>query len=377
MMRRLQQGIEQQQTLFTSSQQKEFRLLDELAAITARLKIERTRLETLEQQLAVQQQDIELQQEKLVELTDSKKKLQQHVEKRLAAYYRMGRMGFLNAIFSSSGLSSLIRFDEAFQLMLQRDRLAAGHYQTKIRESEQATDQLREQQEILTALVPEVRRQEQQYSQSKKEREALLHRVKTQKQLYGAALRELQSAAEELTDRLNQLKQEALAEARQDESLQENSQQEEKPFFPGLSFADQKGKLAPPVDGTVTKTFGKSTTKKFGLTLQTNGITIAAPTGSAIKAIYYGRVVYVGELKGYGNIIILDHDHQYYSLVSRAEKYFKRKGDMVMPGEVIGVAGDESGLLENGLHFEIRKGTKPLDPLEWLRPGSLKIASGS
>ncbi|MEJ2691073.1 MAG: peptidoglycan DD-metalloendopeptidase family protein, partial [Deltaproteobacteria bacterium] len=304
-------------------------------------------------------------------------KLQQHVEKRLAAYYRMGRIGFLNAVFSSSGLSSLIRFDEAFQLMLQRDRQAAKLYRTKIRENEQATDQLREQQEILTALVEEVRRQEQRYSQSKQEREALLNRVMTQKQLYGAALREMHAAAEELTVRLNELKQEALAEARQDESPQENSQQDRKPFFSGLSFAAQKGKLAPPVEGTVTKTFGKSTTKKFGLTLQTNGIIITAPPGSAIKAIYYGRVVYVGELKGYGNIIILDHDKQYYSLISRAEKYFKHKGDVVMPGEVIGVAGDESGLLENGLHFEIRKGTKPLDPLDWLRPGSLKIASGS
>ncbi len=147
--------------------------------------------------------------------------------------------------------------------------------------------------------------------------------------------------------------------------------------MPGLSFASQKGKLPPPVEGTVTKAFGKSTTKKFGLTLQTNGITIAAPPGSAIKAIYYGRVVYVGELKGYGDILILDHGQQYYSLVARAEKYFKRKGDRVMPGEVIGVVGDETGLLENGLHFEIRKGTKPLDPLEWLRPGSLKIAAGS
>lgn len=375
-MQRLQRGMEQQQNLFSASQKKESRLLDELAAISAKLKAERTKLQALEQQLTVQQQKLEAQQKKLADLRKAKKRLQRHVEERLAAYYRMGRIGFLNAIFSNSGLSSLLRFDEDFQLMQQRDRQAAKHYRTKIRESETATELLLEQKDVLTALVAEVQGQEEKYSQSQEERKALLNRVMTQKQLYGDALAEIQTAAAELTEKLSRLKREAAAEAREAAQPRGNGQQEDKPFT-GLSFAAQKGKLSPPVNGTVTETFGNSATKKFGLTRKSNGITIAAQPGSAIKAIFYGRVLYVGTLQGYGNIIILDHGQQYYSLISRAEKYFKQKGDKVMPGEVIGVVGDETGLLENGIHFEIRKGTKPLDPLAWLRPGSLKRAPGS
>ena len=120
--------------------------------------------------------------------------------------------------------------------------------------------------------------------------------------------------------------------------------------------------------------FGKSATEKFGLTLQTNGITIASKPGTAIRAVYYGTVVYVGELKGYGNLLVIDHDQQYYSLIARAEQYFKKKGDTVMTGEVIGISGEPTGLLEDGLHFEIRHGTKPLNPMDWLKPGSLVIA---
>lgn len=375
-MRRLQQGIESQQGLIVSSEKKESRLLDELATVSAKLNTARTRLRDLEHQLTVQQQNLEIRQKELAELTEAKEKLQQHIKKRLTAYYRMGRTGFLNAIFSSSGLSALLRFDEAFQIMLERDRQSARLYKAKIMESQQAAARVRNQQEILTALVSEVRSQEQLYSQAKKERQTLLKRVLTEKQLYEVALKEIKVAADQLSDKLIQLKKEAATEARPKELPKNSGEQKNRSQLSGLSFAAQKGRLPPPVDGTVTKGFGKSITKKFGLTLQANGITIAAPPGAAIKAIYHGKVLYVGELKGYGNIIILDHGQQYYSLISRAEKYFKKKGDRVLPGEVIGVAGEEAGLLEDGIHFEIRQGTKPLDPLEWLKPGSLKLATG-
>ena len=199
--------------------------------------------------------------------------------------------------------------------------------------------------------------------------------MRTEKRLYQSALEEIQEAAERLNATIARLKKEALQE-RQQEAIEEKKPAVEKKKVPVyLPFEQQKGKLIPPLNGTVTKLFGKSATEKFGLTLQDNGITIVAKPGTAIKAIYHGSVVYVGELKGYGNLLIINHDQQYYSLVARADQYYKKKGDTVMTGEVIGISGESTGLLEDGLHFEIRHGTKPLNPLDWLRPGSLVVAS--
>jgi len=373
--RRLRQGIESQQQLIQETDKEENRILDELASIQAKLRSERNRLNDLQGQLARQKQGLAEKKETLGDLEKAKKASQHYVEKRLAAYYRMGQTGLLNVIFSSAGLAELLRFDNYYQAMLKSDKATLGVYREKIEETRRAARDIEQQKAILTSLVAAVDRQATQLADIRQQRQELLKRVRTEKKLYQAALEEIQEASKNLTNTILRLKKEALLR-RQESMLKktEISVAEKKPKL-ALRFQDQKGSLSPPVEGIVTKKFGKSSTEKFGLTLQTNGITISCKPGTAIKAIFPGRVVYAGELRGYGNLIIIDHDQQYYSLVARAEQYYKKRGDWVMTGEVIGIAGESAGLLENGLHFEIRHGTTPLNPLEWLNPKTLKIAA--
>jgi septal ring factor EnvC (AmiA/AmiB activator) len=140
-------------------------------------------------------------------------------------------------------------------------------------------------------------------------------------------------------------------------------------------FPAMKGKLIPPVRGSVTTYFGKNKQGKFGITTFADGIDIKTVAGSEIKAVYSGKVVYAGQLKGYGNLIIIDHDHQYYSLISRAAELYKKEGDLVSTGEVIGIMSESGGLLGEGLHLEIRHGTEPQNPLNWLNKRLLKVSS--
>jgi septal ring factor EnvC (AmiA/AmiB activator) len=373
--RRMQQGIESQQQLIKETNKEETRILDELATIQAKLRSERKRLSDLQGQLARQQQALVEKKETLADLEEAKNASQQFVKKRLAAYYRMGQTGLLNVIFSSAGLAELLRFDTYYQSMLKSDKATLDVYREKIEETRRAARDIERQKAILSSLVAAVDRQAAQLADIRQQRQELLNRVHAEKQLYQAALEEIQEASKKLTTTILRLEKEALLR-RQESMLKktEISVEEEKPKL-ALRFQDQKGSLSPPVDGIITKKFGKSSTEKFGLTLQTNGITISCKPGTAIKAVFPGRVVYVGELRGYGNLIIIDHDQQYYSLVARAEQYYKKRGDWVMTGEVIGIAGESAGLLENGLHFEIRHGTTPVNPLEWLNPKALKIAA--
>ena len=109
----------------------------------------------------------------------------------------------------------------------------------------------------------------------------------------------------------------------------------------------------------------------MGVESVSTGITLEAPDGTKVKAIFDGTVHYAGYLRGYGNTIIINHGYQYYSVISRAETLLKEEGDTVMTGEDIAVMGETATLVEEGLYFEIRHDTATLDPLLWLDKNKL------
>ncbi len=114
------------------------------------------------------------------------------------------------------------------------------------------------------------------------------------------------------------------------------------------------------------KYFGKSK-GVFGVEIESNGIDIGVKNYSKVKAIFSGKIVFAGELSGYGNVVIIDHGQQYFSLVSRMSSVLTQKGLQVKQGQTIGAIDQEHrGLLNSGLHLEIRQGSTPEDPLKWL-----------
>ena len=96
-----------------------------------------------------------------------------------------------------------------------------------------------------------------------------------------------------------------------------------------------------------------------------------------IKAVYDGKIIHSGYLRGYGNLMIIDHGQQYFSLLSRAADFYSKEGTKVEKGEIVGMTGDGDPLYGEGLHFEIRKGSKPEDPLLWLKKNSLPEAAST
>ena len=85
--------------------------------------------------------------------------------------------------------------------------------------------------------------------------------------------------------------------------------------------------------------------------------------------MFRGEVLYADWLKGYGNLIIINHGDNYYTLYAHMEEFFKKKGDVVEDHEVIATAGDTGSIRGPSLHFEVRHHGKPVDPLKWLKKG--------
>ena len=93
---------------------------------------------------------------------------------------------------------------------------------------------------------------------------------------------------------------------------------------------------------------------------------LRAETGSPVKAVHRGRVVFSDWLRGFGLLTILDHGDGYMTLYGHAEVLAKRPGDMVESGEVIARAGQSGGIRTSGIYFEIRRHGNATDPLHWV-----------
>jgi septal ring factor EnvC (AmiA/AmiB activator) len=136
--------------------------------------------------------------------------------------------------------------------------------------------------------------------------------------------------------------------------------------FPELAeqpFQKVKGKLPWPVKGNVLAKFGEL---RAGGPLKWQGIVIGAQRGTQVRAPYYGRVVYADWLPGLGLLLVLDHGDGYMSLYGNNEQLYRRVGERVAPGDIIGAVGDAQGVGKPGLYLEIRKGRQTLDPATWL-----------
>lgn len=136
--------------------------------------------------------------------------------------------------------------------------------------------------------------------------------------------------------------------------------------FPELAqqpFVRVKGKLPWPVKGKVLARFGQT---RAGGPLKWQGMIIGAQRGAQVRAPFHGRVVYADWLPGLGMLVVLDHGGGYMSLYGHNEQLYRRVGDRVTPGDVLGAVGDAAGIGAPGLYLEIRKGKQALDPAAWL-----------
>lgn len=132
--------------------------------------------------------------------------------------------------------------------------------------------------------------------------------------------------------------------------------------YAGKKFASLKGKLKLPVRGTLTNRFGRKR-KDGGLSWK--GLFIRAKEGASVKSVAGGRVVFAEWMRGFGNLVIVDHGSGYMSLYGNNQTLLKSVGEDVKGGDTIAAVGNTGGNKSNGLYYELRKKSVPFDPLKW------------
>lgn len=349
---KIEQGMQMHLGKLLVVSEKEFDLLGQIEKIDRNLRLQRIRLDIMVERLNNQEELLALKKQNLEEAEINKKRVRNHLEKRLHSYYLMGKTGVLNVTFSSKTLPDLMLLNDSYKTMLGYDKRLFEKFRVSIEQLTQARDAHEKESILLAEFIDKAVKQQQELDSLLVEKRDLLERIKTQKILHEQAIKELKKAEEELRLTLIRLKRE-----------RDDAQK---------GFLLNKGSMPPPAKGKLLTKFGETSTEGLS-TGAANGITIEVPDGSAIKSIFYGQVLFAGYKKGYGNMVIIDHGLDYYTITSRMEKIEVKEGQEVKKGDIIGIAGDIATLFEKGIYFEIRQGSTPLDPFDWITKEGLEL----
>jgi septal ring factor EnvC (AmiA/AmiB activator) len=128
-------------------------------------------------------------------------------------------------------------------------------------------------------------------------------------------------------------------------------------------FSALRGSLRLPVAGELIGRFGAPR----GSGIEAKGVFIRAPEGQPVRAIAGGQVVYADWMRGFGNLLIVDHGEAYLSIYANNESLLKQVGEAVSAGEAVATTGASGGNEESGLYFELRHLGKAFDPLRWVK----------
>ncbi len=136
---------------------------------------------------------------------------------------------------------------------------------------------------------------------------------------------------------------------------------------PGGQFAQMRGRLPMPVAGEITGRFGAPRKVEGAGTAPTwKGIFIRAPAGTGVRAVAVGQVVFADWLRGFGNLMVIDHGEGFLSVYGNNESLLRNVGDRVAVGDVVAAVGNTGGIEQTGLYFELRFQGRPFDPLNWV-----------
>ena len=360
---RINQAISLQDEKVKTNEIKELNLQQELNLLDEQLKIKQKKLRAVQEKLTHQEADLQAQRQDEDRIEKDKKKLEAHVMKRLAAFYKMGDVTIINALFATRSMADFLNLQEYFQAMFHYDQKVVKLYRTKLFLVSEAKKSIEQNKKKLLNFIEQEKSQERQLIDTRLARKQLLSQMKIQKELYQQALAAMQKSAARLTEVINKLKIPVIPAKIYKIYKKKSPKKMTTPPISG--FATQRGKLPWPVTGRISRYFGIQP-GDFGIKIQSTGLDFKALANTDIRAIYAGKIIFSDKMTGYGKLLIIDHGQLYYSLIAGVDKFLRVKGDIVKAGEVIAHINGSSNLLTKDIHFEIRHQSKSLDPMLWL-----------
>ena len=291
-----------------------------------------------------------------IDLVEKIKTNEAYISKRLVALYKLYWLGKINVLASADSTFEIFQRENALEKILAHDEDKQKKLIENKAKVKNLLDIMNNKKKEKINLEQELIKQINIISLEKEKRSKLLADIRNKKSLGIAAIESLKNSANELDQTMKALS----IEFKQFKQVKKIKTKD---------FTSFKGLLNMPVKGKIISFFGPYKNTKFNVKNFRSGIDIKADRGEPIHAVCDGLIIYSSWFKGYGNMIVIAHGENYYSVYAHIEELFKTKGDKVEKDEVVATVGDTGSMVGSGLYFELRHHRKPMNPLEWLKKG--------
>jgi septal ring factor EnvC (AmiA/AmiB activator) len=262
-------------------------------------------------------------------------------------YLEGGEQEYLKLLLNNNDPNQLARELRYYEYIARNRAATLKSLNSGLLKLKAVTDQARNKSEEIAALRAEEQSQRQHLVQDKRTRQQMLNKIALQLKQQRREIGRLQLNESRLYQLVEKLAH-VLPDTRTDSA----------------PFKSLKGRMMLPVKGKVRYQFG---TRRPESTMVWTGWFLRAAANQPVKAIAAGRVVYADWLRGYGNLLIIDHGQGYMSLYGNNETIYKQVGDSLRGGDTIATVGSSGGNEDSGLYFELRFEGKPFDPNKWVR----------
>ncbi len=362
-----QRRLKEERAKAAEARKREAGLLAELETIDKRLNEKRRQVAALDARVKKAQADISELQGDIARLQAQRAGQEDALGRRLRALYKLQAQGGVLPVLLSGD-------DPVVQAVQLRHLTTLATVDARlIREYRVTSEGLADRKERfegrrqeLSALRAEAEGERAEADREAAKRRVLLARVRDERAYHDRMVGELSEA----TRRLEAFIKELQEKQRRLSKIPPPQRPRPGETTPSVGFGALRGRLLWPADGRVVGEYGPQVNPRFGTKTFRNGIDIEAVEGTAIMAVYPGHVVFTGWFRGYGNLIIVDHGNEYYTLYAHAADVKVAEGEDVKQGQAIGTVGDTGSLQGPRLYFEVRYEGKPQDPAQWLRPRS-------
>ncbi len=282
--------------------------------------------------------------------------LQKQLAKRYVAIYKYSGVADLNAMLSAKDLSELSTLTYLLKRLSRQDEQAVERFRAERLALENDKLGLEKAKGDLLLRRRQRETERENNTRAGEQRRELLERLDREKHVHIAAMKELEEDAKSLQKKVDDL---IKKRAEERKATQKNN--------PSAPVLTHKGKFNWPIpQRRITSSFGTRIHPKFRTKSQHSGIDIGSPQGTPIKAAAPGEVLFAGWLRGYGQVVIIDHGSGYSTVYAHMSKILTEEGATVGSSTVIGQVGQTGVATGPHLHLEVRVNGKAQNPLKYL-----------
>ena len=323
-------------------------LLGDLRKLEVERELQQERVREAQAAIAGGRTAIEASNERLAALEQQRVSQLPDLQAQLVDIYKRGRAGYARLLFGSTGVREFGRATRAVAALMNINQQRVAEHQRTLDALRQERAMLDEELEALQAREAEALQAQTAANRALASRAALVAQIDARRDLNAQLAGELQVAHDRLQQQLA-----GLGSGRPVEPV-------------AIPIAPFRGALDWPVAGRISGRFGQRS-GRFGDPSTRNGIEIAALEGSPVRAIHSGTVSYADPFTGFGNLVIVDHGANTYSLYGYLASMTVARGTAVDSGTEVGRAGSAPAG-PAAVYLEIRVDGRSVDPVQWLKP---------